>query len=61
MLKQLRKNKGLTQKALADLSGVPLRTIQKYEGGEYHIENITLKMALKLSKALGVAAEDLIK
>lgn len=61
MLKQLRKNKGLTQKTLADLSGVPLRTVQKYESGEYHIENITLKMALKLSKALNVNVEDLLE
>lgn len=61
MLKKLRIAKGLTQQALSERSGVPLRTIQKYENGECNIENITLKMALKLSKALDVSVEDLIK
>lgn len=61
MLKELRIERGLTQQALSDLSGVPLRTIQKYENGECNIENITLKMALKLSKALEISVEDLIK
>ena len=61
MLKELRKNKGLTQKALSDLTGIPLNTLQKYEYGQYNIKNMTLIKAITIAKALGVKAEDLIK
>lgn len=60
-IKTVRKARGLTQAALAAQSGLPLRTIQKYEGGEYKPENMTLGNALKLAAALGCEPGDLIK
>ena len=60
MIKELRKAKGLTQAALAERAGLPLRTVQKYEGGEYKAENMTLGNALKLAAALGCEPRDLI-
>lgn len=51
---------GLTQKALAEASGVNIRQIQKYESGEYDCGNMTLKNAVALAKALDCDAEDLL-
>ena len=44
-LKELRKLCGMTQKELAEKSGVNIRQIQKYESGEYAIDNMTTKTA----------------
>lgn len=51
---------GMTQQALADASGLNIRQVQKYERGEYAIENITLKNASALSKALECEIQDLL-
>lgn len=56
----LRVNLGLTQKELADKSGINIRQIQKYESGEYDIGNMTLKTALALSDSLGCDVKDLL-
>lgn len=61
MIKELRKEKGLTQSALAQEANIPLRTIQKYESGEYKIENMTLGNAIKLASALDCEPADLIE
>lgn len=54
-LAKIRKEKGLTQQALTDLSGVPKRTIQDAERfGETRIST-----AAKLAKALGCTLDDL--
>jgi DNA-binding Xre family transcriptional regulator len=50
----------MTQRELAEKSGVNIRQIQKYESGEYDIGNMTLKNALALSKALECEVEDLL-
>lgn len=55
----LRINLGLTQKDLADKSGINIRQIQKYESGEYDIGNMTLKNAIALSDALGCDVKEL--
>lgn len=55
----LRTNLGLTQKDLADKSGINIRQIQKYESGEYDIGNMTLKNAIALSDALGCDVKEL--
>lgn len=55
-----RSMKGITQKVLADASGVNIRQIQKYESGEYDCGNMTLKNAVALSKALNCKVEDLL-
>lgn len=34
MIKHLRKKKGITQKQLSQLTGIPLRTLQDYEAGK---------------------------
>lgn len=51
-IKEMRKNKGMTQKKLADKMGVNIRWIQKLEAGEIKIENITFLNAIKLITAL---------
>lgn len=53
-LAELRGEAGLTQKALADLSGVPWRTIQDQEAGIFKSPNLTKARALirVLSKRL---------
>jgi transcriptional regulator with XRE-family HTH domain len=57
----LRSIAGLTQKSLADSAGVNIRLVQKLEGNEASPENITLKNAIAISRALGVSPEDLVK
>lgn len=59
-VKRLRHNAGLSQKGLADASGVNIRQIQKIEAGEILTKNITLENAVRLAKALGVQPADLI-
>ena len=50
----------ITQAKLADLSDVNIRQIQKLEKGDTALANITLKNAVALARALGIAAEDLL-
>lgn len=59
-LARYRKERGLTQKQLAALSGVNSRQIQRIEAGESKAENLTLKNALAIAKALEIKPEDLI-
>ena len=51
---------GMTQKKLAEKSGVNIRQIQKYESGEYDTGNMTLKNAIALAKALECEVKDLL-
>jgi transcriptional regulator with XRE-family HTH domain len=60
-LKTLRTAAGLTQKQLAIKAGVNLRLVQKYEGGENQMRNMTLGTAQKICAALGVDIQDLLK
>ena len=55
-----RKAAGITQKELAEKSGINIRQIQKYESGEYDTGNMTLKNAVSLARALECRAEDLL-
>ena len=50
----------MTQKELAEKSGVNIRQIQKYESGEYETGNMTLKNAIALAKALDCEVKDLL-
>ena len=43
---------GLTQGELSKKTGINIRQIQKYESGEYCIENMTLKNAIALYDVL---------
>lgn len=59
-LKELRKLCGMTQKELSEKSGVNIRQIQKYESGEYSLDNMTAKTADAISHALGCSIDDLV-
>ena len=59
-LSKIRREKGLLQKELADLSGVELRTIQSYEQGIRDINGSELANILRLASALGCAVSDLL-
>lgn len=59
-LKELRKLCGMTQKELAEKSGVNIRQIQKYESGEYSLNNMTTKTADGISRAFGCSIDDLV-
>lgn len=52
--------KHLTQKELEEASGVSLSKIRKIEYGEIRTENLTLRVAVSLAKALDINAEALL-
>ncbi len=56
-LKRLREEAGLSQKALAEHSGVPRPTIAHLESGQ---ANPTLSVVLKVAAALGVSVDGLV-
>lgn len=56
-LKVIRKQSRLTQKELADLSGVTLRMIQAYEQGDQDINKAETRTVFALSRVLGCAPE----
>ncbi|WP_148260199.1 helix-turn-helix transcriptional regulator [Alicyclobacillus acidocaldarius] len=56
VLQEARRKKGLTQKQVADLLHVTVRSYQRYESGK---RRLTLDMAVKLSDILGVDVRDL--
>lgn len=60
-LKILRKKAGLTQKQLADLSGIPVRTIQQYEQRQKNINKAQAEYLVKLAKTLCCTVEELIE
>ena len=57
-IKRLREDAGLSQKALADQSGVPRPTIAHLESGQ---ANPTLSVVLKVAAALGVGVDHLVE
>ncbi len=60
MLKTIRENKGISQKKLANLSGVNIQMIQHYEQGVRDINKAQAITVLKLAKALECNMEDLV-
>lgn len=60
-LKHLRQKAGLSQRELADLSGVPLRTIQQYEQRQKSINKAQAEYLVMLSKTLRCAVDDLME
>ena len=57
-LKKLRESKGLSQKELAERSGLSTRMVQKYEGGESRpryeaAEKVALALEIPISQLLG--------
>ena len=60
-LKKIREAKGITQKALAELSGVNQRTVQNFEQGKNDINQAAVIKVYALTKALDCTVEDLIE
>lgn len=58
-LQQARKAAGLTQKQLAEQTGIPLTLIQKLENGTREMAKVNVGYALKIARALGTTAEAL--
>ena len=59
-LARLRAYAGLTQKALADRSGVSVRMIQQYEQGQKKLAHAHADVVVRLSKALYCNIEELL-
>ena len=60
-LKQRRKNAGLSQRELAERSGVPIRTIQQYEQRQKSINKAQAESLVMLSKVLCCSVDDLLE
>ena len=60
-LKRLRKSVGFSQNALAEASGVPLRTIQQYEQRRKNINKAQAEYLVMLAQALCCRVEDLLE
>lgn len=60
-LQRIRKHRGLTQKQLAEISGVNLKMIQKYEAGIKDINHARIITIWRLSVALDCECEKLLE
>ena len=60
-LKMLRQNAGLSQSELAEITGVPLRTIQQYEQKQKNINAAKAETVIKLAKELNCSVEVLME
>lgn len=60
-IKDRRKELGITQQELANMSGINIRQIQRFELETSKLENITLINAKRLADALGIQIDDLLK
>lgn len=58
-LSKIRRNKGYSQSKLAELSGVNIRMIQKYESGERDFKKALVQTAIKIADALQVTLDEL--
>ena len=56
-IKQYRKERGLTQDALAEKAGVATNTVARLERGLHRASSLTIE---KLAKALDVKASDIL-
>ena len=59
-LQSIRKNYGVSQRRLAEMSGVSLRSIQLYEQRQKDINKAQLETVNSLARTLGCKIEDLI-
>lgn len=60
-LKLLRKSAGLSQRELAERSGVPLRTIQQYEQRQKSINKAQVEYLVMLAKVLCCDVDELLE
>ena len=59
-LQERRKKKGLTQKELAEMSGISKKTIQHYEAGFRDLDGAKLETISRLAIALGCHIPDIL-
>ena len=59
-LRRLRERRGLTQNGLAKQSGVAQPVIQRLEAGIREMDNLSVGVARRLARALGVSVDHLI-
>lgn len=59
-LQKIRKMNGITQKQLADASGVSLRMVQHYEQGDFRFENVAVSVMISFALALRCRLSDLL-
>ncbi len=59
-LQQVRKERGLSQAALAEKAGLNVRTIQHYEQGSKDLNGARLSTLLKLCKVLNCKLRDIL-
>lgn len=60
-LKKFRLAAGFSQSELAEISGVPLRTIQQYEQSQKNINAAKAETVVKLAKSLNTTVENLLE
>lgn len=60
-LKRMRRKAGFSQSELAELSGVPVRTIQQYEQRQKNINKAQVEYLMMLAQALCCRVEDLVE
>lgn len=60
-LKALRLDAGLSQRELAEISDIPVRTIQQYEQNQKNINAARAETVVKLAKALNCTVEALME
>lgn len=59
-LKTIRKEKGLTQRGLAEATGISLRTLQHYEQGSKDLNMAAAITVYAIAEALQVRMEELL-
>lgn len=60
-LKLMRQNMNMTQRQLAELSGIPLKTLQQYEQGSKSINKAQAEYVINLSRVLCCRPEELLE
>lgn len=60
-LKRIRKESGLSQSQLSEISGVNLRTLQDYEQGHKDINKASAIAVYNIAQALKCRVEDLLE
>ena len=57
----MRLSRGLSQKELANMTSIPIRTIQQYEQKQKNINNAQANYVLSLAQALSCSPKDILE
>lgn len=60
-LKRMRMSRGFSQKELAKITSIPIRTIQQYEQKQKNINNAQANYVIALSQALSCSPKDILE